>query len=95
MSQNKEKLKEKENRVELKDVEETKRPRPTSTRSLLTLKPLLPKINPTDKAKKRIEEDEEFDTESKEISKAKKKFDQIAHDEEVARKMQEEWEAEE
>ncbi|GKD79358.1 hypothetical protein Tco_1341979, partial [Tanacetum coccineum] len=36
MSQNKEKLKEKEKGVELKDVEETERPRPTSTRSLLT-----------------------------------------------------------
>ncbi|GJT88671.1 putative ribonuclease H-like domain-containing protein [Tanacetum coccineum] len=40
MSQNKEKHKEKEKGVELKDVEETERPRPTSTRSLLTLKPL-------------------------------------------------------
>ncbi|GJT98907.1 uncharacterized mitochondrial protein-like protein [Tanacetum coccineum] len=46
-------------------------------------------------SKKRIEEDEESDTESEEITEAKKKFDQIAHDEEVARKIQEEWEAEE
>ncbi|GJZ89887.1 hypothetical protein Tco_0661814 [Tanacetum coccineum] len=66
----------------------------TSTRSVLTLKPL-PKIDPNDKGKKRIEEDEESDTESEEITEAKKKFDQIAHDEEVARKIQEEWEAEE
>ncbi|GJX11859.1 hypothetical protein Tco_0201718 [Tanacetum coccineum] len=51
ISQNKEKLKEKEKGVELKDVEETERPRPTSTRSLLTLKPL-PKIDPKDKWKK-------------------------------------------
>ncbi|GKE95964.1 ribonuclease H-like domain-containing protein, partial [Tanacetum coccineum] len=50
MSQNKEKLKEKEKGVELKDVEETERPRPTSTRSLLTLKPLT-KIDPKDKGK--------------------------------------------
>ncbi|GJT68257.1 hypothetical protein Tco_1019737 [Tanacetum coccineum] len=50
---NKETLKEKEKGVELKDVEETERPRPTSTRSLLTLKPL-PKIDPKDKAKKKI-----------------------------------------
>ncbi|GJX47717.1 hypothetical protein Tco_0272907 [Tanacetum coccineum] len=57
MSQNKEKLKEKEKGVELKDVEETKRPRPTSTRSLLTLKPL-PKIDPKDKGKKMIEEED-------------------------------------
>ncbi|GJY02009.1 hypothetical protein Tco_0360161 [Tanacetum coccineum] len=63
-------------------------------KSVLTLKPL-PKIDPNDKGKKRIEEDEESDTKSEEITKAKKKFDQIAHDEEVARKMQEEWEAEE
>ncbi|GJU38439.1 hypothetical protein Tco_1191396 [Tanacetum coccineum] len=48
-----------------------------------------------EEGKKRIEEDEESDTESEEITEAKKKFDQIAHDEEVARKMQEEWEAEE
>ncbi|GJR05925.1 hypothetical protein Tco_0528909 [Tanacetum coccineum] len=38
---------------------------------------------------------EESDTKSEEITEAKKKFDQIAHDEEVARKIQEEWEAEE
>ncbi|GJT66785.1 hypothetical protein Tco_1018265 [Tanacetum coccineum] len=67
MSQNKEKLKEKEKGVELKDVEESERPRPTSTRSLLTLKPL-PKIDPKEKGKK---------------------------DEEMARKVQEDWEAEE
>ncbi|GJX48879.1 hypothetical protein Tco_0275724 [Tanacetum coccineum] len=73
MSQNKEKLKEKEKGVELKDVEETERPRPTSTRSLLTLKPL-PKIDPKDKGKKMIEEEDES---------------------EVARKVEEDWEAEE
>ncbi|GJW96310.1 hypothetical protein Tco_0178118 [Tanacetum coccineum] len=54
MSQNKEKLKEKEKGVELMDVEETERPRPTLTRSLLTLKPL-PKIDPKDKGEKKIE----------------------------------------
>ncbi|GJW78131.1 hypothetical protein Tco_0139813 [Tanacetum coccineum] len=53
------------------------------------------RIDPKAKGKKRIEEDEESDTESEEITEAKKKFDQIAHDEEVARKIQEEWEAEE
>ncbi|GKE26936.1 hypothetical protein Tco_1442320 [Tanacetum coccineum] len=41
-------------------------------------------IDPNDKGKKRIEEDEESDTESEEISEAEKKFDQIAHDEETA-----------
>ncbi|GKB83191.1 hypothetical protein Tco_0950086, partial [Tanacetum coccineum] len=94
MSQNKEKLKEKEKGVELKDVEETKRPRPTSTRSLLILKPLL-KIDPQDKGKKKIEEEDESDNESEGITEAKKKFKQLARDEEVARKVQENWEAEE
>ncbi|GKB08185.1 hypothetical protein Tco_0836469, partial [Tanacetum coccineum] len=48
MSQAKAVSREKEKGVELKDVEETDKPRPTSTRSLLTLKPL-PKIDPKDK----------------------------------------------
>ncbi|GKD68197.1 hypothetical protein Tco_1322287, partial [Tanacetum coccineum] len=58
MSKAKATSKEKEKGVELKDVEEIDRPRPTSTRSLLTLKPL-PKIDPKDKGKKKIEEDDE------------------------------------
>ncbi|GJX12881.1 hypothetical protein Tco_0204639 [Tanacetum coccineum] len=92
--ENKEKLKEKEKGVELKDVEETERPRPTSTRSLLTLKPL-PKIDPKDKGKKKIEKEDESDTESEGITEAEKKFKQLARDEEVARKVQEDWEADE
>ncbi|GKB74854.1 hypothetical protein Tco_0936266 [Tanacetum coccineum] len=71
--------------VELKDVEETERPRPTLTRSLLTLKPL-PKIDPKDKGKKKIEEDES-DTESEDINETKKKFKMLAYDEEITRKM--------
>ncbi|GJY83225.1 putative ribonuclease H-like domain-containing protein [Tanacetum coccineum] len=51
MSSAKAASKEKEKGVELKDVEETDRPRPTSTRSLLTLKPL-PKIDPKTQKKK-------------------------------------------
>ncbi|GKE60193.1 hypothetical protein Tco_1510560, partial [Tanacetum coccineum] len=94
MSQNKEKLKEKEKGVELKDVEETERPRHTSTRSLLTLKPL-PKIDPKDKGKKKIEEEDESDTESEGIPEAEKKFKQLVRDEEMARKVQEDWKAEE
>ncbi|GKD86164.1 hypothetical protein Tco_1357318, partial [Tanacetum coccineum] len=58
MSQAKAVSREKEKGVELKDVEETERPRPTSTRSLLTLKPL-PKIDPKDKGKKESEAEEE------------------------------------
>ncbi|GKG02151.1 hypothetical protein Tco_0306856, partial [Tanacetum coccineum] len=59
---------EKDKGVELKDVKETDRPKPTSTRSLLTLKPL-PKIDPKDKGKKKIEEEEESekDWEAKEV----------------------------
>ncbi|GJW03028.1 hypothetical protein Tco_1561884 [Tanacetum coccineum] len=94
MSQAKAVSREKEKGVELKDVEETERPRPTSTRSLLTLKPL-PKIDPKDKGKKKIEEEDESDTESEDIPEAEKKFKQLARGEEIARKLQEDWETEE
>ncbi|GJY56964.1 putative ribonuclease H-like domain-containing protein [Tanacetum coccineum] len=94
MSQAKSVLREKGKGVELKDVEETERPRPTSTRSLLTLKPL-PKIDPKDKEKKKIKEEDESDTESEGIPEAEKKFKQLARDKEMARKVQEDWEAEE
>ncbi|GJS12850.1 hypothetical protein Tco_0407322 [Tanacetum coccineum] len=87
MSQAKAVSREKEKGVELKDVEETERPRPTSTRSLLTLKPL-PKIDPKDKAKKKIKEEDESDNESEGIPEAKKKFKQLARDEEMARKIE-------
>ncbi|GKA75106.1 hypothetical protein Tco_0781484 [Tanacetum coccineum] len=94
MSQAKVVSREKEKGVEFKDVEETERPRPTSTRSLLTLKPL-PNIYPKDKGKKKIEEEDESDTESEDIPEAKKKFKQLVRDEEMARKLQEDWESEE
>ncbi|GKA05156.1 hypothetical protein Tco_0684276 [Tanacetum coccineum] len=93
MSQAKAVSKEKEKGVELKDVEETGRSRPTSIRLLLTLKPL-PKIDPKDKGKKKIEEEDESESESDGIQ-AEKKFKQLESDEELARKVQEEWEAEE
>ncbi|GJX66084.1 hypothetical protein Tco_0300427 [Tanacetum coccineum] len=93
MSQAKAISREKEKGVELKDVENIERPRPTSTRSLLTLKPL-PKIDPKDKGKKKIKEDES-DIESEDINESEKKFKMLAHDEEIARKVQEDWEAEE
>ncbi|GKF45916.1 hypothetical protein Tco_0135718, partial [Tanacetum coccineum] len=60
---------EKEKGVEFKDIEEIDRPRPTSTRSLLTLKPL-PKIDSKDKGKKKIEEEDETDSESDGIPEA-------------------------
>ncbi|GJV99447.1 ribonuclease H-like domain-containing protein [Tanacetum coccineum] len=59
MSKAKAVSKEKEKGVELKDVEDIDRPRPTTARSLLTLKPL-PKIDPKDKGKKKIEEEDEI-----------------------------------
>ncbi|GKD32960.1 hypothetical protein Tco_1248469, partial [Tanacetum coccineum] len=62
MSQAKAVLREKDNGVEFKDIEETDKPRPTSTRLLLTLKPL-PKIDPKDKGKKKIEEEDESESE--------------------------------
>ncbi|GJS17679.1 hypothetical protein Tco_0412151 [Tanacetum coccineum] len=76
------------------NTEETERPRPTSTRSLLTLKPL-PKIDPKNKGKKKIEEEDESDTKSEGIPEAEKKFKQLARGEEMSRKVQEDWEAEE
>ncbi|GKB36023.1 hypothetical protein Tco_0880965 [Tanacetum coccineum] len=94
MSQNKVRQKEKEKGIELKDVEDSDRPRPTSTRSLLTLKPL-PKIDPKDKGKKVLEEEAESYAESKGVNEAERKFAQLANDEEIARKVQEEWETEE
>ncbi|GKC47604.1 hypothetical protein Tco_1065326 [Tanacetum coccineum] len=52
-------------------------------------------IDPKDKGKKKIEEEDESDTESEGISEAEKKFKQLARDEEMARKVQEDWEAKE
>ncbi|GJS66961.1 hypothetical protein Tco_0681525 [Tanacetum coccineum] len=57
--------------------------------SILTLKPL-PKIDPKDKGNKVLEEK----AESEGVNEVKKKFKMLANDEEIARKVQEEWEAE-
>ncbi|GJW58301.1 hypothetical protein Tco_0105032 [Tanacetum coccineum] len=84
----------KEKGVELREVKDAERPRPTSQRSLLTLKPL-PKIDPKDKGKKKIVEEDESESEDDDIPQAVKKFKQLESDEEMARKIQEEWEAEE
>ncbi|GJY22210.1 ribonuclease H-like domain-containing protein [Tanacetum coccineum] len=100
MSQAKAVSREKEKGVELKDIEETNRPKPTSTRSLLTLKPLL-KIDPKDRRKK-IEEEDDLKVNLMVFhffvswgGGDEKKFKQLESDEELARKMQEEWEGEE
>ncbi|GJX28023.1 putative ribonuclease H-like domain-containing protein [Tanacetum coccineum] len=52
-------------------------------------------IDPKDKGKKKIKEEDESDTESEDIPEAEKKFKQLARDEEMARKLQEDWETEE
>ncbi|GJY49970.1 hypothetical protein Tco_0439926 [Tanacetum coccineum] len=46
------------------------------------------------KVKQMIEEEDEPDTKSKDITEAENKFKMLANDEEMARKVQEEWEAE-
>ncbi|GJU39973.1 hypothetical protein Tco_1192930 [Tanacetum coccineum] len=55
----------------------------------------LPKIDPKDKGKKKIEEEDESESESDGIPEAEKKFKQLESNEEMARKIQEEWEGEE
>ncbi|GKA07074.1 hypothetical protein Tco_0686298 [Tanacetum coccineum] len=55
----------------------------------------LPKIDLKAKGKKKIEEEDESDTESEDITEDEKKFKMLANDEEIARKVQEEWEAKE
>ncbi|GJT07398.1 putative ribonuclease H-like domain-containing protein [Tanacetum coccineum] len=74
--------------VEIKDAKDSDRPRAASTRSVLTLKPL-PKIDPKDKGKKVLEEEAESDAESEGVDEGERKFDQLAKDEEIARKVQE------
>ncbi|GJU58666.1 ribonuclease H-like domain-containing protein [Tanacetum coccineum] len=83
MSQNKQKDKEKG--VEIRNVEDTERPRPTSTRSVLTLKPL-PKIDLKDKGKKMIDKEGESNTESDDITKAEKKFKMLGKEGKLKRK---------
>ncbi|GJQ92847.1 hypothetical protein Tco_0003986 [Tanacetum coccineum] len=80
--------------VEIKDAEDSDRPRATSTRSVLTLKPF-PKIDHKDKGKKVLKEEAESDAESEGVDEPERKFDQLAKDEEIARKVQEDWEEEE
>ncbi|GJV20032.1 ribonuclease H-like domain-containing protein [Tanacetum coccineum] len=76
--------------VMIKDAEDSDRPRATSTRLVLTLKPL-PKINPKDKGKKVLEEE----AESEGVYEAERSIDLLLKDEEITRKVQEDWEAEE
>ncbi|GJU73541.1 hypothetical protein Tco_1264946 [Tanacetum coccineum] len=63
MSQNKTKQK----GFEIKEIKDTDRPRTTTERSILTLKPL-PKIDPKDKGKKVLEEKAESDVESEGVN---------------------------
>ncbi|GJS36100.1 hypothetical protein Tco_0534482 [Tanacetum coccineum] len=80
--------------VKIKDAEDSDRPKATSTRLVLTLKPLH-KIDLKDKGKKVLEEEAESDAESEGVDETERKFDQLAKDEEIARKMQKDLEAEE
>ncbi|GJW00152.1 hypothetical protein Tco_1555403, partial [Tanacetum coccineum] len=82
MSQNKAKQK----GVEIKDTEDSDRPRATSTRLVLTLKPL-PKIDPKDKGKKVLEEEAKSDAESEGVDEAERK---IKADRLLAARLQEE-----
>ncbi|GJT00586.1 hypothetical protein Tco_0821755 [Tanacetum coccineum] len=68
MSQNKTKQK----GVEIKDAEDSDRPKATSTRSVLTLKPL-PKIDPKDNGNKVLKEEAESDAESEGVDEAERK----------------------
>ncbi|GJR76385.1 hypothetical protein Tco_0088750 [Tanacetum coccineum] len=81
-------------RFEIKEIKDTDRPRTTTERSILTLNPH-PKIDPKDKGKKVLKKKAESDAESKGVNEAEKKFKMLANDEEITRKVQEEWEAEE
>ncbi|GJS04038.1 putative ribonuclease H-like domain-containing protein [Tanacetum coccineum] len=83
----------KEKGVTIKDTKDTNRPRTTTKRSVLTLKPL-PKIDPKDKGKKVLEEEAESDAESDGINEAERKFAQLERDAEVARKLNEDMQAE-
>ncbi|GJU38498.1 hypothetical protein Tco_1191455 [Tanacetum coccineum] len=83
--------KEKEKGVKIRETQE--RPRTTTTRSVLTLKKL-PKINPKDKGKKVLVEEDESEEESEGEDAAIKKVEQLTMDEEIARKAQANWDAE-
>ncbi|GJR95299.1 hypothetical protein Tco_0267473 [Tanacetum coccineum] len=79
---------------ELKDVEDMIHLGLHLQDQLPQLKPL-PKIDPKDKGKKKIKEDDESKSEDDDIPQAMKKFKQLESDEVMARQIQEEWEAEE
>ncbi|GJT86264.1 hypothetical protein Tco_1067981 [Tanacetum coccineum] len=76
MSQNKAKQK----GLEIKDAKDLDRPRATSIRSVLTLKPL-PKINPKDKGKKVLEEEAESDAEYKDDGGSREEIKSKAEEE--------------
>ncbi|GKF02969.1 hypothetical protein Tco_0029892, partial [Tanacetum coccineum] len=60
---------------------------PTTTPTMFGDDETIAQIDPKDKGKKKIEEDDESDTESKGFPEAEKKFKQLARDEEMARKV--------
>ncbi|GJZ40083.1 hypothetical protein Tco_0586646 [Tanacetum coccineum] len=85
MSQNKTKQK----GFKIKEIKDTDRPRTTTERSILTLKPF-PKIDPKDKGNEVLKEKAESDAESEGVNEAERKFAQLTNDEEIAKKVQEE-----
>ncbi|GJX38631.1 hypothetical protein Tco_0251934 [Tanacetum coccineum] len=85
-------VKAKEKGVTIKDTEDFDRPRTTTERSVLTLKPL-PKIDPKDKGKKVLEEEAASDAESEGVNEAERKFAQLERDAEIARKLNEDMQA--
>ncbi|GKG54439.1 hypothetical protein Tco_0560094, partial [Tanacetum coccineum] len=54
-----------------------------------------PNLGVLHKGKKKIEEEDESESEDDDIPQAVKKFKQLESDEELARKIQEDWEVEE
>ncbi|GKC27801.1 hypothetical protein Tco_1035095 [Tanacetum coccineum] len=96
MSQAKAVSREKEKGVELKDVEETDRPSLLATESLSHIKSLFQRLIQKTKERRTFADgQEESESESNGIPEAEKKFKQLESDEEMARKIQEEWEGEE
>ncbi|GJT75045.1 putative ribonuclease H-like domain-containing protein, partial [Tanacetum coccineum] len=85
--------------AQTKEGNDTQTPPTTTTRSIFgddeTIAQPLPKIDPKDQGKKKIEEKDESDSESEGIPEAKNKFKQLARDEETAKEEREQFIVEE
>ncbi|GJU49374.1 hypothetical protein Tco_1218929 [Tanacetum coccineum] len=67
----------------------------TPTPTIFSDDETIAQIDPKDKGKKVLEEEAESDAESEGVNEAERKFDQLAKDEEISRKVQEDCEVEE